>query len=93
MLVIDLPWILNATTKIVMAFMNEELRNSIKFIKKGELPNYFYHESIPIHLDGKNNQMLNEIPEGVKPLDQLTHTKFTSQQIKKIYSTFKSGLK
>jgi hypothetical protein len=93
MLVIDLPWILNATSKIVMAFMNEELRNSVKFIKKRELPNYLDKESIPVHLDGKNNQKLNQTPEGVKPLDQLTHTKFTSEQIKKIYSTFKSELK
>jgi len=50
MAVVDLPWILNATAKLVMSFMNEELKNSIKFIKKDELPQYIGTEYIPVHL-------------------------------------------
>jgi len=92
MLVIDLPWILNATSKLVLAFMNEEIRKTVKFIKKDELTNYLDNDSIPVHLNGNYSNCLTTIPDGVKPLDQLSHTKFTEDQIKKIYSTFKEEL-
>jgi len=93
MLVVDLPWILNATSKLILAFMGEELRNTVKFIKKKDLPNYLETDSIPLHLDGNYSQSLTTIPQGVEPLEKWTHTKFTSDQIKKIYSTFKNELK
>ena len=93
MAVVDLPWILNATAKLILSFMNEELKSRIKFIKKEELTQYMDPQYIPVHLNGSYDKDLVVIPDGVKPLEELTHAKLTANQIKKIYSTFKLELK
>ncbi|XP_054153377.1 motile sperm domain-containing protein 2-like [Oppia nitens] len=92
MLVVDLPWVLTATAKLIMAFMNEHLRQTVKFIKRDELDAYVSPEYIPVHMKGgQYDKPLVQIPEGVRPLDK--HEQFTADQIKKIYSTYKSELK
>lgn len=93
MAVVDLPWILNATSKIIMAFMSEELRNNVKFIKKDELLNYLNADVIPKHLGGNNCNNMNKIPENAKKLTEMPDLGLTAKQIDKIYSTFKSALK
>ena len=90
---VDLPWILNATAKLVMSFMNEELKNSMKFIKNSELPEFIDKEYIPVHLKGTFDKEVVFIPDGVKPLEELTHSGLSADQIKKIRNTFKAELK
>lgn len=91
--VVDLPWILNATAKLIVSFMNEELKTRMKFTKKEELTQYMDCQCIPIHLKGSYDKDLVVIPEGVNTLEQLSHTKLSADQIKKIHSIFKSELK
>ena len=79
MAIVDLPWILNATAKLVMSFMNEELKNCVKFIKKDELTQYINPEYIPVHLKGSYDKDMVFIPEGVKPLEQLTHIQYSAE--------------
>lgn len=84
-LVIDLPWVLNAFAKLILAFMSEELRNRVKFVKRAELENYISRDEIPVDS--------NQIPDGVKPLHLLPELGFNKNQIEKIYSIYKSILK
>ena len=89
---VDMPWILNATSKQVMSFMNEESKNSLKFLKSEELPQYIDPEQIPVQLKGKYDKDMFVIPKCAKPLEQLTHTHYSADQIKKIRSVFKKEL-
>jgi hypothetical protein len=91
LLVVDLPWILNATAKVLVSFMNEHLKAAYKSVKASELTQYIAPEFIPTHLKGTYSKPLVEVPEGVRPLDQ--HKEFTADQIKKILNTYKSELK
>ena len=50
--VMDLPFILNATAKLILAFMNEELKSTVKFITKDELTQYLESCHIPVSLEG-----------------------------------------
>ena len=89
--VVDLPFIMNATSKLIMAFMNEELKNIIKYITKDELTQYLESCHIPVHLKGSYDKEIEYMPSGAKPLEQIGG--FTAEQIKKIRSTFKEELK
>jgi len=89
--VVDLPWILNATIKLMLAFMNEELRSTVKMIKKDELTQYIDQKFIPVHLKGSYEGEIGGVPPCAKPLEQFGN--FTPDQIKKIRSTFKEELK
>ena len=89
--VVDLPFILNATMKLIMAFMNEELKSTVKFLKKDELTQYLLPNHIPVHLKGSYDKEIEYMPSGAKPLEQIGG--FTAEQIKKIRSAFKDELK
>ena len=91
--VVDLPWILNATAKLVLSFMNEELRNCVKFIKSEELPQYVNSEQIPVHLKGTYEKDMDYVPKEVRKLEELTHTHYHPEQIKNIRSAYKTELK
>ena len=86
-----MPWILNATSKLILAFMNEELKSTVKFIKKEELTDYLSPNYIPVHLKGSYDKDIGYVPIGAKPLEQIGG--FTADQIKKIRSSFKDELK
>ena len=90
--VVDLPWILSATGNLMMSFMNEELKNSVKFLTSDDLHQYLDQEYIPVHLKGTYDKDMVSVPEGVKTLEELTHTQFSAEQIKKIRAAFKSEL-
>ena len=89
--VVDLPFILNATMKLVMNFMNDELKNTIKIITKDELTQYLDPSHIPVHLKGSYDKEIAYMPSDAKPLEQIGG--FTAEQIKKIKSAFKDELK
>ena len=89
--VVDLPFILNATMKLIMGFMNEELKSTVKYITKDELTQYLDPCHIPIHLKGSYDKQIAYMPSGAKPLEQIDG--FTAEQIKKIRSVFKDELK
>ena len=88
---VDLPFILNATSKLILAFMNDELKSTVKFLKKDELTQYLEPSQIPVHLKGSYDKEIAYMPSGAKPLEQIGG--FTDDQIKKIRSAFKDELK
>ena len=88
--VVDLPFILNATAKLILSFMNEELKSTVKFITKDELTQYLDSSHIPVHLKGSYDKQIAYMPSGAKPLEQIGG--FTAEQIKKIRSIFEDEL-
>ena len=90
-MVIDLPFILNATAKLILSFMNEELKSTVKFITKNELTQYLDSRHIPVHLKGSYDKQIAYMPSGAKPLEQMYG--FTAEQIKKIRFAFTKELK
>ncbi|XP_054160051.1 motile sperm domain-containing protein 2-like [Oppia nitens] len=86
LLSIDLPWLLNFVAKIVVSFMNDELRAIYKPISSSELDGYIAPEYIPVHLTGgKYDKPLIQVPAGVKPLTKFPN--FTDSDISNIYET------
>ena len=90
---VDLPFILNPMVGRVVSFMNEELKNATKIIKNSELTEYIDKEYIPVHLKGTFDKEVVFIPDGVKPLEELTHFELSAEQIAEIRNTFKAELK
>lgn len=55
LLVVNLPFLIETTSKVMFQFFNEFTRKVIKFINKEELKNYMNPDLIPEHLKRKNH--------------------------------------
>ena len=58
------------------------MKNSMKFIKNSELPEYIDKEYIPVHLKGTYEKEVVFIPDGVKPMEELTQSELSNDQKK-----------
>lgn len=83
---VDLPFILNATSKIIMAMMGEQLRNLVDFVKHQKLVDYMSGDNIPRHLEGSMSVAAARVPEGCRTLKEQG---MDDNLIAKVYSTFK----
>lgn len=83
---VNLPFILNATSKIIMSMMGEQLRNSVDFIKHQKLVEYISKDNIPSHLDGSMVVNSGKAPQGCVTLKEKG---MDADTIAKIYSTYK----
>ena len=82
--VVDQPWIFRTVLKLIISFLDEELRNLAKFITNEELTQYLHPRYIPVQLNGSHSKPLVVIPEGVTPFRQLAHKWFNEQQTRQL---------
>lgn len=50
--VVDLPWLLNAIMKMIVALMSEKLRSVVHYVKGSELAEVMDEQFIPVELKG-----------------------------------------
>ena len=86
--IVDLPWLLNAIIKIIMAFMSAKTRQLVHMISSAQLAEEVDIEFIPVELKGKREKTI--YPENLQPLDQIYH-KFGLEKsfVDQLYQTYK----
>ncbi|XP_055734168.1 motile sperm domain-containing protein 2-like [Salvelinus fontinalis] len=52
MIIVDMPWILNAAWKIVRTWLGPEAISKLKFASKNEIQTFIGHEYLPPHMGG-----------------------------------------
>lgn len=73
MAVVDQPWLLRTVLRVIINFLDEELRSLAKFISSDELVKYMHLQYIPVQLNGSFAQPFDIIPQGVRPFKELAN--------------------
>ena len=93
-LIVDMPWVFNASWKIIRNFMREELRDKVKLVDSMAVREYVDDDNIPQALGGKSKEPMLKIPPGVKPLDQMKDKLgLTDKLIERLRTIFIDALK
>lgn len=64
LLTFELPWILNAFSKLVMSWMPMESRELMKFVDKNTIIDYIDKENLPDFAGGSCKRLYRDVPEG-----------------------------
>jgi len=78
-LILDEPIILDSIIKIILSLLSPKLRECVTFIKRNQLPDYIDIDLIHVNQNGKREKKV--FPDGLLPMNQLTHLALTDKQI------------
>ena len=90
---INFPKILQPAYDVVTKGVGKGLVKSLKLVSQEELRQYIDETHIPKQLGGGSTKNLFAVPSTAKPMDQLSSTKISAEDIKTIRKTFAAELK
>uniref|UniRef100_A0A6G1SP44 Motile sperm domain-containing protein 2 n=1 Tax=Aceria tosichella TaxID=561515 RepID=A0A6G1SP44_9ACAR len=92
-MVLNLPWILNATCKLAMTWMSQSNRRALRFVQGSAIEEFIAPENLPDYLGGSCKLNYRQVPAGSVPAVETCH-KFdlTPKQALKIKELFKEYL-
>jgi len=79
-LVLELPWVLNAIQKMVFAMLPEEAKTLILFKNRKGLIKLIDSQNLPDYLGGTCSIPYNEVPDGCQSLAEIGYERYTLTQ-------------
>ncbi|XP_054155598.1 motile sperm domain-containing protein 2-like, partial [Oppia nitens] len=80
-IVLDLPFVLNAFTRLIMSLVSTSIQNRVAFIGRDELPEFVDEDVIPVRFGGRRHEL--GFPDGLRPLSNLKLLPLNAKQIDK----------
>lgn len=92
-LVVNVPWALNAFRRVALSFLPASWFGLIKFANGDEVFNYIDRNSVPDYLGGNCKRNFRAIPPGSQPVSQvITEFGYSLQDIDRILPEFSDAL-
>lgn len=86
-IVVDLPVVLQALTKVVTSWVPKHISDRLRFVRRHELHQFVDIDAIPVRLGGRRQTM--GFPSDLKTMDQLNGLSLSDKQIEKYYKIHK----
>lgn len=91
--VLNIPWTLNAFRKMVFSFLSKEWFNVLKFANGKEILNYIDEENLPDYLGGKCRRNYRSVPRGAQPIENLVEKYgYSHADVTRIMPVYKDAL-
>lgn len=91
-MIYNLPWILNATAKLVLSWLSSTNRRRMRFVSGDGIQDFIAPENLPDYMGGTCKLSYRHVPEGARPAEETAEehnlTKEQSRKIREIYAKF-----